>query len=366
MAAPNRLVSLDALRGFDMLLIAGGGSFLVRLHGVTGLNGIDELAEQMEHSAWNGFTFYDLIFPLFLFITGVSLSISMANATLKKIPGKVLLQKAFRRFLILWVLDILYKNAPIDLFHPGNIRYVGVLSRIGLAGLVTTWLLLRSATRSLLFWIGGILLCYFLAMKLIPVPGYGAGQLTLEGNLAGWIDRQLLPGRLIQKVFDENGLLTQLPALCLCIAGAIAGRLLCSPMAKSRQARYLLAGGTVSVLLGLAWHPFFPINKHLWSSSFILLTTGLSAWLLALFYWLIEVKQYQKWAFPFQIIGMNALLIYYAYHFIDFGYTSKMFFAGFYNYAAEAWQPSLNALGALVLVWLSLYFFYRKKVFIKI
>jgi len=366
MSATNRLASIDALRGFDMLLIAGGGTFLVRMDGVTGMKWVDVVAGQMEHASWNGFTFYDLIFPLFLFITGVSLAISTTAALAKKVSKRELLKKAFRRFLILWALDIVYKNAPLDIFQPDNIRFVGVLSRIGLAGLAATWLFLYFSNRALIIWITGILFTYFLAMTMIPVPGYGAGQLTLEGNLAGWIDRQILPGRLIQKVFDENGLLTQLPALCLTIAGTIAGRQLSLSLSQQKQTRYLLAGGATALLLGLAWHPFFPVNKHLWSSSFILVTTGLSAWLLALFYWLIEVKQYRRWAFPFQIIGMNALLIYYIYHFIDFGFTSRMFFGGFYKYAAEAWQPSLNALGALLVVWCLLYFFYRKKIFVKI
>ena len=194
----RRLASIDALRGFDMLMISGAGSFFVLLGGKTGLPWVDALAAQFEHPDWNGFTFYDFIFPLFLFIAGVSLAFSLNSTRHKQLSKKDLYKKAARRMLILIAIGILYKNAPVPFFEPSQIRFVSVLGRIGFAGFVTTILYLNFSPRGRILWIGGILLAYYAALFLIPVPGYGTGDLSFEGNLVGWFDRTFLPGRLHQ------------------------------------------------------------------------------------------------------------------------------------------------------------------------
>lgn len=364
---PARLLSIDALRGFDMLLIAGGGSFLVRMEGKTGLSWIDWIASQLEHPAWNGFTFYDFIFPLFLFIAGVSLSFSLSSGLAKGLEKRALYKKMFIRMLILICLGIIYKNAPLDPFNLSQIRFSSVLGRIGFASFIASLLFLNFSFRQRFLWIGGILLAYYAALFLVPVPGYGAGDLTIEGNLVGWIDRNFMPGRLLQKIYDENAILTQFPALCLTVFGTIAGDILRrQDYAAPRKIGYMVLMGLGGIAVGLLWGLHFPINKHLWSSSFIMLTSGMAFLFLSLFYWLIDVQGYRKWAFFFKVIGMNSLAIYYAYHFIDFGYTSRMLFGGIYKYAAEPWHEVFQALGALGLVWLFLYFLYRNKIFVKI
>ena len=359
-------MSIDALRGFDMLLIAGGGSFLVRMGGKTGLPFIDWVASQLEHATWHGFTFYDFIFPLFLFIAGVSLSFSLTSGLAKGVEKKALYKKVFIRMLILIVLDIIYKNAPLNPFDVHQIRFGGVLGRIGIATFLATILYLNFSTKLRACWAIGILLAYYAALFLVPVPGYGPGDLSIEGNLVGWIDRNFMPGRLIQKIYDENAILTQFPAMCLTVFGTIAGDILRRDKTNKKKLLTLILLGLGGIALGLLWNLHFPINKRLWSSSFILLTTGMAFLFLTLFYGVIDVLGYRKWAFFFQVIGLNSLVIYYAYHFIDFGYTSKMLFSGVYMHAPEQWHNVFQALGALALVWTFLYILYRKKIFVKI
>ena len=250
--------------------------------------------------------------------------------------------------------------------NPTRIRLGSVLGRIGIAGLVTTLLYLNYSRFQRFYWVAGILLAYYAALYLIPVPGYGSGDLSFEGNLVGWFDRQFLPGRLLQTTFDELGLLTQFPALCLTVLGAWAGDVLRSERLEQQKLRVLMVAGILSIGIGLLWGLHFPINKHLWSSSFILLTGGMGFLFLAGFYAIIDVWGYRSWAFFFKVIGLNSLLIYLSYRFIDFRHSSRLLFGGLYQPAGEEWQSLFDSLGALVLVWLFLYFMYRKRIFIKV
>jgi len=363
---PSRLASIDALRGFDMLMIAGGGTFIQLLGGKTGLRWVDAVADQFEHPAWHGFAFYDFIFPLFIFLAGTSLPFSLNSGLAKGYSKNSLLRKVFKRMLILICLGILYKNAPLDPFDPAHIRYGSVLGRIGLASFVAAILYLHFSPTQRLFLALGTLVLYYLALALIPVPGYGPGDFSFEGNLVGWFDRHFMPGRLLQKTYDELALLTQFPAACLAIFGTLAGDALLVDSTASRKIRRLLILGLVGVVAGLLWNFIFPINKHLWSSSFILLTSGLAFLLLAAFYWIIDVKGFKSWAFFFRVIGMNSLVMYLAYRFIDFDRSSYLLFSGLYEHTAATWHPVFNALGGLLIAWLLLYFLWRKKVFVKV
>jgi predicted acyltransferase len=363
----QRLLSIDALRGFDMLMITGAGTFIYSLHGKTNWPWVDALALQFEHPPWHGFAFYDFIFPLFLFIAGVSLPFSLNKGLEQGLSKSKLYQKAFIRMLILIGLGIMDKNAPVPFFDWSQIRFVGVLQRIGIAGFIATLLYLNFDFKGRMFWIGGLLLFYYAAMFLIPVPGYGAGDLSMEGNLHGWIDRAFLPGRLLQKTYDENGLFTQVPALCLTVMGSLAGDIFRNKnISEYLKLRNLLLFGIGCLGIGLLWGLHFPINKHLWSSSFIMLTGGMSFLSMALFYWIIDILQYQKWTFFFTVIGMNSLTIYMIYRFVDFGHTSRLLFEGLYFPLGEKWFSVFESLGALMLVWCLLYFLYRKKIFFKV
>lgn len=362
----KRVLSIDALRGFDMLLISGGATFLVLMENKTGLAWVDWLANQMTHPDWNGFTFYDFIFPLFLFIAGISLTFSLNKRQNLGATKSELYRKTFWRMIILIALGILYKNAPVPIFDPSEIRFVSVLGRIGIAVMITTILYLNFSKKGRFAWVAGILLTYYAALYLIPVPGYGAGDLSMEGNLVGWFDRNFLPGRLLEGPYDELGILTQFPALCITVLGSYAGDILRSGHENIKKFQNLIVAGLICTVAGLLWGLHFPINKHLWSSSFILLTAGMSFLFMGVFYWVIDIKNYRKWAFFFQVIGLNSLTIYLAYRFIDFTNTSSLLFSGLLSPIAEIWHDVFIAFGAMVLVWLFLYFLYRNKLFLKI
>ena len=363
----RRLLSIDTLRGFDMLMIAGAGAFISQLHGKTGWEWVDAIALQFEHPAWNGFTFYDFIFPLFLFIAGLSLPFSLSKAQELGLTRSAIYRKAFKRMLILIALGILYKNAPIPFFEWSEIRFVSVLGRIGFAGFVTTVLYLNFGFRHRIFWVGGLLLFYYAALYLIPVPGHGAGDLSFEGNLTGWIDRTFLPGRLHQRTYDELGLFTQIPALCLTVLGSLAGDILRKvDTTEYQKLRDLIVAGIVCLAIAAVWSLHFPINKHLWTSSFIMLTGGMAFLTFGLFYWVIDILQYRRWTFFFVVIGLNSLTIYLAYRLIDFGHTSRLLFEGLYIDTAEKWHPVFQSLGALALVWVFLYILYRLRIFVKV
>lgn len=362
----ERLASIDAIRGFDMLMISGGGTFIYLLEGKTGSLIIDSISAQLVHPEWNGFTFYDFIFPLFLFLAGTSLSFSLTKRLSKEISKTKILRKVFVRMLILIVLGILDKNAPVNVFDPAHIRYGSVLGRIGLATFVGAVLYLNFSSKQRLILAIAILVSYYLLLILVPVPNYGVGNLSFEGNLVGWFDRNFMPGKLKQGTYDELAILTQFPAICLTIFGMFAGDILLKKTATPIKLKWLFLSGLTGIITGLIWDFVFPINKHLWSSSFILLTSGLSFLLLVIFYWIIDVKNYKKWSFFFRVIGMNSLVIYLVMRFVDLNASSRLLFEGFYMHTPEKWHEVFNALGSMVIVWLFLYFLYRNKIFVKV
>lgn len=363
----KRLVSIDALRGFDMLMICGADAFFRSFEGKTSWVWLNGLALQFEHPEWIGFTFYDFIFPLFIFISGVSIPFSLGKAIETKVPKKEIYRKAFFRMLRLIGFGLLVKNVPFPFFNWEQIRLGSVLGRIGIAGFITTVLFLNFDSKKRLIIGGAILLVYYAAIFLIPVPGFGAGDLSFEGNLAGWFDRTFLPGRLLQGQFDELGILTTFPAICLVIMGVFAGEILKNVnLPEKQKLKQLLLTGLICIAIALVWGLHFPIFKRLWTSSFILLTGGMSLLFLGMFYWIIDILKFQKWSFYLVVVGMNSLTIYLIYRFVNFRYTSRLLFEGLYSPLDEKWYPVMESLGALLLVWFFLYFLYRKKIFFKV
>lgn len=365
--ASKRLVSIDALRGFDMLMICGADAFFRSFEGKTSLSWLDGLAAQFEHPAWIGFTFYDFIFPLFLFVSGVSIPFSLRKAIEASTPKKQIYRKAFWRMLILIALGMLDKNAPFPFFDWEQIRLGSVLGRIGIAGFVTVVLYLNCDAIRRLTIVVAVLLAYYAAVFLIPVPGFGAGDLSFEGNLVGWFDRTFLPGRLLQGQFDELGILTTFPAICLTILGCFAGEILLNAnLSDTGKFRQLIIVGVICIAIALVWNLHFPIFKRMWTSSFIMLTSGMAFLSLALFYVVIDILKFRRWAFFLVVVGMNSLTIYMVYRFVNFKHTSRLLFQGLYAPLGETWFPVMESLGAVLLVWVFLYFLYRKRIFFKV
>ncbi len=361
----KRLGSLDALRGFDMFLIIGGTALISSFVNAMGWESMTWLTDQFKHVPWHGLTFEDVIFPLFLFMVGVSMVFSIASSQRKGMTKNEIYRKAFKRMIILSILGIIYKNRPLH-FDWDQIRYVSVLGRIGVTGFLATLIFLNTGWKGRIYWLAGILITYWAAVLFIPVPGYGAGDLSQEGNLVTYIHSYIVPGRLIDGIYDENGYFTHIPATGLVLMGTLAGQLLGTSRPEMQKVLWLAGAGAVAIVIGVIWNFHFPINKHLWSSSFIMVSGGISFLFMSLFYLLIDVWGFERWAFPFKVIGLNSIFIYMASGLIDFGYTSRYLLNGFLQMSGEDMQRFIVQLGVLLLEFGLLYFMYRKRIFVKV
>jgi predicted acyltransferase len=361
----TRLLSLDALRGFDMFWIIGGDALFRSLAEVTNWGWAKGWAAQLEHVEWAGFHFYDLIFPLFMFISGVAIPFSLLAKAETAADKRPIYLKLVRRALLLVFLGFIY-NHLTDLQFATQ-RYASVLGQIGLAYLFAALIMLN--VRGLwgrLAALAGILGGIAAVQLLVPVPGIGAGVLTPEGSINGFIDRLLLPGRLYDKIFDPEGVLCIVSATAVTLMGALAGLVLKSEKwASHRKALVLAAGGVGLTIVGYVLGGFYPIIKKAWTATFDIYAAGLSCILLALFYLVIDVFGVKRWSFALRVIGLNSITIYLGTRMIDFEYTSKFWFGGL---ARLAGAPGVLIVGAGVVLgeWLVLYFLYKKKVFLRV
>ena len=326
-----RLVSLDAFRGATiagMLLVNNPGSW-------------SHVYPLLLHAPWHGWTFTDTIFPSFLWIVGVAMTLSFARRVEAGGDTGELFRHALRRSAIIFGLGLLLVAFPFGLlpthtFALEKMRIPGVLQRIGVCYLCASAIFLRTGARGQIAWIAGLLAGYAALLKFVPVPRYGAGHIDeAVGNLAWWIDSHVLAGHTWSGApapgFDPEGIISTLPAIATVLLGALAGRVLRAPVEASVRVRRLLGAGAALAAAGLALHLWLPINKNLWTSSFTLFMAGWSSLWFAAFYWLIDVRGVQRWATPFVIYGMNAIVI-----FVGAGLVAKMM-------GLIAWQ---NAAGA--------------------
>jgi predicted acyltransferase len=362
----QRLYSLDALRGFDMFWIIGGEEIFHSLAKITGSPFWKTLSDQFEHPAWNGFHFYDLIFPLFLFIAGVATPYSVGRAREKGDSRQKLLLRVIRRGLVLVLLGIIYNNG-LKLHPLSEIRFGSVLGRIGLAYMFANIIYLYTKQRGQIVWFASLLIGYWLLLSFTSAPGFPRGDLTMQGNFASYVDRSVLPGKLYLGIHDPEGLMSTIPAIGTALLGILAGTLLKnSPLSPSAKAGRLAVAGVISLALALAWNTIFPINKNLWTSSFVLNVGGISLLLLALFYYIIDVRGYKKWAFFFSVIGMNSILIYLSGHFINWHYMTEGFFRWLEQLVGDPWNVFVMAFCLLAVKWVFLYILYRKKIFLSV
>lgn len=373
----GRLLSLDALRGFDMFWIMSGEHIIHALAKTTKWPLFLWMSEQLHHTVWNGFTFYDMIFPLFLFIAGISMPYSLqkkvqaAGVTAAfELPAedkRKLYLSMLKRTLILIILGCIV-NGLLAFKGYHHTRFASVLGRIGLAWFFAGMIYLNNDVRRQIYYLFILLLSYWMIMEFIPVPGYGAGVLTMDGSLESYIDRLLLPGKLHDGVHDPEGILSTIPAVGTALMGILTGTFLrLEKYSMPEKALLLFSAGIVFILSGLIWDPYFPINKRLWTSSFVLYTAGWSLLFLSIFYWLIDIAGLRRWAFVFIIIGTNSILIYMcAEGMVNFGYTAEYVFGGMIRQLPLLWQPVFTAISVTMTQLILLYLLYRNKIFLKI
>jgi predicted acyltransferase len=361
----QRLLSLDTLRGFDMFWIVGGELIFLTLSKQTDWAWANVMATQMEHASWGNFHFYDLIFPLFMFISGVTIPYALFGKMEKGTPKKELYLKVIKRAVILVVLGLVY-NRLLD-FEFEKLRVASVLGEIGIAYLIASIIAINARSfKTISFWIVGILAGHAILQLFVPVPGHGAGVLTPEGCIDGYIDRMFLPGRLYNKAYDPEGILCVMFASVLPLMGTLAGLILRSKDSKPyKKIIMLVIIGALLVIAALVLDIWYPIIKDIATSPFHLLTGGLSFLLLALFYMVIDVWKFQKWTLFFQVIGMNSITIYMAYRLIAFEATSGFLFGGLARISG-GFEPVVLVVGLLSIEWLFLYFLYKRKIFLKV
>lgn len=363
----QRLYSLDALRGFDMFWIIGGEEIFHQLAEITKSPFWTTVSAQFHHPAWNGFTCYDLIFPLFLFLAGVATPYSIGKQLEKGQSRQSLLYRVIKRGLILVVLGVIYNNG-LQILPLAEIRFPSVLGRIGLAYMFANIIYLYTRQRGQLIWLVSLLIGYWLLLLFNAAPGYPPGDLTMEGNFASYLDRLILPGKLYLGIHDPEGLVSTIPAISTALLGIYTGNVLRStPEDKNKKtALRLVVTGIILLVIAQLWNLVFPINKNLWTSSFVLQCGGLSMLLMAVFYYVIDIRGYKKWAFFFKVIGMNSILIYMSGTFIDWSYTTSALFQWLGQIVGEPYNAMVLVFGYLAVEWAFLYFLYKKGVFLRV
>lgn len=364
----KRLYSLDALRGFDMFWIAGAEGIFVGLASLTGWPIFKWWAGQLEHVPWHGFHFEDMIFPLFLFIAGISFAFSLAKRTTMNDSRSSIYKHVISRGLILVLIGILYNNGVS--FDFAHLRYGSVLGRIGLAWMFASLIFMNTKLNFRIAWFCALLIGYWALLLLFPAHDLGSTDIfSREGNLTSHIDRLLMPGRLYLGNHDPEGLLSTIPAIGTALLGMFTGEFLLSKYLSDKPLRkvlYMVLVAIVLMIIGKIWNIWFPINKNLWTSSFVCFVGGLSLLLFSIFYLIIDVWGYKKWAFFFVVIGMNPITIYLTERIVNFGSATKFFFGGFISIMPESWAPLIDGLGVTAIAWVFLYILYKKKVFLKI
>jgi len=358
----KRIVSLDALRGFTMLWIIGAEGVVKSLEKVWDNPFTETLARHMEHADWQGYYFYDLIFPLFLFLVGVLIPITILRRLEKGVQPKELYVHILKRTAVLIFLGLV--NYGLLRFDWSNMRWSSVLGRIGICYFVASLLVMHTKWRTQAVIAGVILIAYWAAVKFMPVPGYGPGVLTPDGCLTTWLDQKLIPGKLGVGIYDRQGVLSTFTAISTTLIGVLAGHWLRSARTAQRKTGGLVLAGFVTLAAGWIWGQFFFISRNVWTSSFVLYSAGWSFLLLALFYWIIDVRGYKKCSFFFIVIGMNAITIWVGQRLIDFKFTADALFLGFSKTLGVV-QIIFIALMVLMIKWLFLWFLYRRKIFLK-
>jgi predicted acyltransferase len=371
----TRIESVDALRGFNFVWILCGDGVMLAIGemardkgAVAGTVG-GFLTDQFSHAPWDGLRFYDFIFPLFVFLTGVSIVLALPRWVEREGRGRAH-AKVLRRALILFLIGFIYYGGVSDGWE--DVRWLGILQRIALCYLFASLMFLNFNLRGMIAACVALLVGYWALMTFVPVPGIGAGSFAPDANLANWIDTRWLPGKLWDETRDPEGLLSTLPAIASCLLGVFAGLLLRDVRVPAQaKSLWLIGAGIVLVAAGHLWALQFPIIKGIWTSSFVLVTAGYSAILLGAFHQIVDVWGLRRWATMLVWIGTNAITLYMVDNLVNFAEVSKTLVGGGVSEFLDrlvtpgAGDFAVNALGLAIAIafagWL-----YRRKIFIRV
>lgn len=419
--APQRLMSLDALRGFDMFWIIGAGSLVSALNRMSQTGPTKFLATQLEHVAWEGFRFYDLIFPLFVFMVGVAMVFSLTKIVERE--GRIgAMQRVIRRGVLLFAIGIFYSGGFTNAWP--EMRLMGVLNRIALAYLFAGLLFCFFKPKALAAICAGLLIGYWALMTFVPIrdiqltpenvarlalqagdaetaeyftkkdfvnpsatntPAWAGtqklfysttnrvtGKYAKGYNLSDHADFQFLPGKKWDNFSDPEGFLSTIPAIATCLLGVFAGFLLKNQTIPDlKKVTYLLVFGVAAATIGWIWNFQFPVVKKIWTSSYVLVAGGYSALLLGAFYLVVDVWKFQKWCQPFVWIGMNSITIYLTANVIGgFGKLAVRFAGGdvksfLDSHVTFGFGDLVVALVGLLLAFWFVHFLYRRKIFLR-
>lgn len=363
--ASGRLMSLDALRGFDMIWILGAGGIVVQLAKLSDSSIMKILGSQMQHKAWDGFAFEDLIFPMFVFIAGVSMVFSLTKQ-LETRGRSGAIRRLLSRAILLFLLGVFYSGGLTKGF--ADVRLLGVLQRIALASLFAGLAFCFLRTRGLLVLTVGLLAGYWALLTFVPMPGLESPSFAEGKNLTNYLDAQYLPGRKYNGDHDPEGLLSTFPAVASCLLGVLAGLLLKNEKIRPAiKVVSLLVAGVLGVGLGFAWGLQFPVIKKIWTSSFVLVAGGYSAILLGLFYLVLDIWQWRRWASPFVWIGTNAILLYMLGNIVSFRGLAERLVGGDVRTSLFAqYGPLASSIVAVLLVLAVARFFYVRQIFLRV
>ncbi len=361
-AGTGRLDSLDALRGFDMFWIIGGGAMVEGLAKAVDVPALNAVVPQLEHVRWEGLHFWDAIWPLFMFIVGVSIAFSTTRRRAAGSSRRTLYLHAIRRATILFVLGMMAQGNLLTWDLARLWPCYSVLHGIAAGYVIAMAVTLEFRPRTQILITAAFLLLYWALLMLVPVPGVGAGVLTPTGNMATWID-QLVLGRFHHG--ENTWFVSYLGFASSILLGVMAGHVLLSPRTAAAKLRLLACAGVGCLAAGLVWSLALPIIKLLWTSSFVLVTGGFSFLALALFYWIVDVRGWRRWAFPFRVIGMNPIVAYMAMSLVGLRSIGNIFVGGLLPRVGR-WDSLLSETAAFLVLWLFLYWMYRTRSFVKI
>ncbi|MGN0233057.1 MAG: acyltransferase family protein [Bacteroidaceae bacterium] len=366
----HRLESLDALRGFDMLFIMGGAALITAIASYFPENDIwQAMARQMTHAEWDGLRHHDTIFPLFLFISGVSFPFSLEKQQMRGMSHAAIIRKVLTRGFMLMALGWVCNGLLMLKF--ADLRFWSVLARIGMAWMLGALIYMHvHSVKRLVLIILSLLVGYSIVSSMLVAPDMpGAAALTREGNIACYIDRALFGAHCYRPDYDPEGLLSTIPAIGTALLGMISGRWIKSEregLTGTHKATGMCLAGVLLGFVGYLWSFWTPINKALWSSSFVCVVACYSLIMLALFYYMIDVRKWRRWDFFFVVIGMNSIAIYMLPRFINFGFMRDRLLGGVVSLFPEHLLPVVEPITYITTWWIFLYIMYRYKIFLKV